>query len=137
MNFLGIGPLEIAIILILAFLFFGPEKLPGMAAKAGKLYRNFRKATFDLSKTITDEVSTEKDIRDDLSSIGRTLSEDIAQLSDTKQNPPAPEAPAADSKANPESTEIKKPAAKSGTRKGTRKKADKKPPEPQLYEENM
>ncbi len=59
MDFMGIGPLELILILILAFLFFGPEKLPGMAAKAGKLYRNFRKASFDLSKTISEELSAE------------------------------------------------------------------------------
>lgn len=56
---MGIGPLELILILILAFLFFGPEKLPGIAAKAGKLYRNFRKASFDLSRTISEELSVE------------------------------------------------------------------------------
>ena len=59
MDFLGIGPLELVLILILGFLFFGPEKLPGMAAKAGKLYRNFRKATSDLGKTISEDISKE------------------------------------------------------------------------------
>ena len=62
MDFMGIGPLELILILILGFLFFGPEKLPGMAAKAGKLYRNFKKATFDLSKTISEEVSKETNL---------------------------------------------------------------------------
>lgn len=57
---MGIGPLELILILILAFIFLGPEKLPGMAAKAGKLYRNLRKATFDLSKTISEELSVEE-----------------------------------------------------------------------------
>jgi TatA/E family protein of Tat protein translocase len=59
MDFLNIGPFEVILILILAFLFFGPEKLPSMAAKAGKVYRDLRKATFDLSKTINEEISTE------------------------------------------------------------------------------
>lgn len=59
MDFLNIGPFELILILILAFLFFGPEKLPGMAAKAGRWYRSFRKATFDLSKSFSEELSTE------------------------------------------------------------------------------
>jgi Tat protein translocase TatB subunit len=59
MDFMGIGPFELLFILILAFLFFGPEKLPDMAAKAGRWYRNFRKATFDISKTLSEEISTE------------------------------------------------------------------------------
>ena len=121
----------------LAFLFFGPEKLPGMAAKAGKLYRNFRKATFDLSKTITDEVSSEKDIGEELTSIGRTLKEDITQLNKPRQEAPAPEATTADDKAESESTRTAKPAAKTGKRKSTGKKAVRVKPEPQPYEENM
>jgi len=162
MNFLGIGPLEITIILILAFLFFGPEKLPGMAAKAGRLYRNFRKATTDLSKTITDEVSPEIDIREDLASIGRALTEDVnpkkeSESKTTSQPIPMaiPEsdkkwieesagkttatkaAPETDNRANSESTEHTKPTAKSGKKRATRKKADKITTEPPLYEENM
>ena len=73
------GPMEILLILLLGFLFFGPEKLPQMAAKAGKLYRNFRKATFDLSKSITDEVaSEEKSIKKDLSEIRRSFTADLS-----------------------------------------------------------
>ena len=59
MDFLNIGPFELILILLLAFLFFGPEKLPGMAAKAGRWYRSFRKATFDLSKSFSEELSAE------------------------------------------------------------------------------
>ena len=59
MNFMGIGPLEILLILLIGFLFFGPEKLPEMAAKVGRLYRNFKKASFDLNKTIAEELPTE------------------------------------------------------------------------------
>jgi len=61
MSFLGMGPLEILVIVILAFLFFGPERLPGMAAKAGKLYRDLTKATGDLTKTLNKEISLEKE----------------------------------------------------------------------------
>ena len=64
MDFIGIGPLELLLILLLGFLFFGPDKLPGMAAKAGRLYRNFKKASFDLSKTITQELPTENRVED-------------------------------------------------------------------------
>ena len=59
MDFFGIGPLELLVILILAFLFFGPEKLPGIAAKAGKWYRNLTRATSDFSQTINREITKE------------------------------------------------------------------------------
>ncbi len=78
MNFMGMGPLEILLILILAFLFFGPDKLPEMAAKAGRLYRNFRRATFELSKTITEEIATEKKtLREDFSNISKAITEEL------------------------------------------------------------
>lgn len=87
MSFLGMGPLEILLILILGFLFFGPEKLPQMAAKAGKLYRNFRKATFDLSKSITSEVDSEgKTLKEDLSEIGKSFSKDLLSGQNTEKD---------------------------------------------------
>jgi TatA/E family protein of Tat protein translocase len=65
MDFFNIGPFELLLILILAFLFFGPEKLPGMAAKAGKLYHDFRKATLDIGKTVSEEISIETKTREE------------------------------------------------------------------------
>lgn len=130
MNFLGIGPLEIIIILILAFLLFGPKNLPGMAAKAGNLYRNFRKATFDLTKTITDDMSSEKDIRNDLAAIGKTLTEDVSPKKDAVVKPPLPEAPAVENISSGENAENT-----TSTVKSVKKKAVKKIPEPETYED--
>ena len=87
MSFLGMGPLEILLILILGFLFFGPEKLPQMAAKAGRLYRNFKKASFDLSKSITSEVDSEgKTLKQDLSEIGKSFSNDLLSEQRTEKD---------------------------------------------------
>jgi sec-independent protein translocase protein TatA len=61
MDFFGIGPLEIVLILVLAFLFFGPEKLPEIAAKIGNIYRNLTKSTSDFTKAINDEIALEKE----------------------------------------------------------------------------
>ena len=73
MDFMGIGFLELLLILILGVIFIGPDKLPEMAAKAGQLFRSFKKATFDLSKSITEELPT-KDVKD----IKDTITQDIA-----------------------------------------------------------
>lgn len=73
MDFMGIGFLELLLILILGVIFIGPDKLPEMAAKAGQLFRSFKKATFDLSRSITEELPT-KDVKD----IKDTLTQDIA-----------------------------------------------------------
>jgi sec-independent protein translocase protein TatB len=80
MDFLGMGPLEILLILILGFLFLGPEKLPQMAAKAGQLYRKFKKASFDLTRTITEDLAEEKKaIDEDVSALNRSITEDITK----------------------------------------------------------
>lgn len=59
MDFMGIGFLELLLILVLGVIFIGPDKLPEIAAKAGQLFRSFRKATFDLTKSITEELPAE------------------------------------------------------------------------------
>jgi len=93
-DFLGLGPLEILLVLILGFLFIGPDKLPGIAAKAGELYRKFRKATFDLTKSITEEVSAEaksisKDISAETKSIVQEVTADIKPSEPEKVPQPA------------------------------------------------
>ena len=61
MDLFGIGPLEILLILIVALLVFGPEKLPEIGRTIGKTVRAFRKAAFDLTAQVTREIEGEKD----------------------------------------------------------------------------
>ena len=99
MDFLGIGPFEIVLIFILAFLFFGPEKLPGIAARAGRMYRNFRQATSDITKSISEEISTEqKSIAEDLSDGKSSLTEELSGLGKTLVEDISAESPTDDSK---------------------------------------
>jgi Tat protein translocase TatB subunit len=42
MDFLGIGPLELLVILIIALIVVGPEKLPEIARSIGKTMRDLR-----------------------------------------------------------------------------------------------
>jgi sec-independent protein translocase protein TatB len=80
MDFLGMGPLEILLILILGFLFLGPEKLPQMARKAGELYRKFKKASFDLTRTITEDMSEEKKaVEEDVAALNRSITDDLTK----------------------------------------------------------
>ncbi|MBM3150116.1 MAG: twin-arginine translocase TatA/TatE family subunit [Chloroflexi bacterium] len=94
MDFLGLGPLEILLVLILGFLFIGPDKLPGIAAKAGELYRKFKKATFDLTKSITEEVSAEaksisKEVSAETKSVVQEVTADIKPTEPEKIPQPA------------------------------------------------
>ena len=60
MDFFGIGPMEIILILIVALLIFGPEKLPQIGKNLGKTLRSFKKATTDLSAQVSREIEQEK-----------------------------------------------------------------------------
>ena len=56
MDFFGIGPMEILLILIVALIIFGPRKLPEIARVMGRTMRTLRKATFDLTAQVTKEM---------------------------------------------------------------------------------
>jgi Tat protein translocase TatB subunit len=52
----GIGPLEIAIVMVFALIFVGPQKLPGLAKQFGKLFVQLRRMTTDVRSTVDDYV---------------------------------------------------------------------------------
>jgi sec-independent protein translocase protein TatB len=97
MDFFGIGPLEILVIAILAFLFFGPEKLPGIAAKAGQYYRKFTRAAADVTRTINAEIAEEE--RDRAAQKSTTTLNQYTAASE-KNAPLPPEPKDADSRPN-------------------------------------
>ncbi len=49
MSFVGMGWQEILVIAVVAIMIFGPDKMPEMAGQAGKLLRDFRRLTQDMS----------------------------------------------------------------------------------------
>ncbi|MCC6179982.1 MAG: twin-arginine translocase TatA/TatE family subunit [Chloroflexi bacterium] len=63
MNFLGMGPAELMLILVLALIIFGPGKLPEIAGQVGKAVRDFRRATSDLSSEFNRTLSLELEER--------------------------------------------------------------------------
>ena len=57
----GIGMTEIVVILVIALLIFGPNKLPELARSLGKGFGEFRRASYDLRQSlmeVTDEPPT-------------------------------------------------------------------------------
>ena len=52
MDILGIGPLELLFILIIALVFIGPDKLPQMGAKLGRSVKDMRRATREFSREV-------------------------------------------------------------------------------------
>lgn len=52
MDILGIGPLELIVILLVALAVFGPDRLPAIGAKLGRAMRDMRRATREFSREI-------------------------------------------------------------------------------------
>lgn len=52
----GIGTNELVIILVFAFLLFGPDKMPGMGRTIGRALRQFREAQEGFSQVVQSEV---------------------------------------------------------------------------------
>lgn len=62
MNILGIGPMEMGVIAVIALLIFGPGKLPEVMGQAGKMVRDFRRMTADLTGEFEKTMAEAKDI---------------------------------------------------------------------------
>ena len=60
MGFSGIGAGEVLFVLILALIIFGPGRLPEIGRTLGKTVRTFRKASFDFTSQITNELKEEE-----------------------------------------------------------------------------
>lgn len=56
MDFLGVGPGELILILIIALIVFGPERLPELGAAVGKAMREFRQMSQELTQDFTKEL---------------------------------------------------------------------------------
>lgn len=92
MNLFGMGPMEIAVILIVALIIFGPGKLPEIGGQVGRAVRDFRRATRDLTaefqesiddvqSTIGEMKATVTDVRNETAALAATIpaSLDISQ----------------------------------------------------------
>jgi len=87
MNFLGMGPLELIVILALALVVFGPDKLPEMAQQVGKAIREVRKMTSE----VTDEIH--RSIEPEPKRAIRTPADAISRPASSPSPPPPAEPP--------------------------------------------
>ena len=59
MDFLGIGFGEVLLILVVALIIWGPGRVVEIGLKMGRLARNLRRATSDLTSQLTKELDIE------------------------------------------------------------------------------
>lgn len=60
MNFFDMGFMEILVIVVVALLVFGPEKLPDMARKIGRTVNNLKKMSTDMATQVKREIEEEE-----------------------------------------------------------------------------
>jgi sec-independent protein translocase protein TatB len=77
MDFLGIGPLEIVLVVLVAFIVLGPDRIPGVMRQLGKWTRQLRETASNITRDynteireITGEITT---LQEEIRSIQRDL----------------------------------------------------------------
>jgi len=61
MNFLGMGPLELLLILGLALIVIGPGKLPEVARQVGKTVGELRRVSSEVTRELQRSINVESD----------------------------------------------------------------------------
>jgi len=81
----GLGAGEILIILVIAFLLFGPKQLPEVGRQVGKAVKGFKDVTEDLRKSVEPEINIiqqeMKMVEQDFQSSIKETEEEINSLS--------------------------------------------------------
>ncbi len=85
----GLGAGEILIILIIAFLLFGPSQLPEIGRQVGKAVKGFKETADDLRTTVEPEINLiqqeVKMVEQDLESSMKDAEEEINQITNPNQ----------------------------------------------------
>ncbi len=92
MNFLGVGPLEFLVIIIVALIFVGPERLPRLAADVARTIRELRKYTTAIADEFGEVMKDfEKDTegeRGELTKLSETLTGATKSVTETIRGRP-------------------------------------------------
>src|SRR2546423_5044235 len=59
MNFLGMGPGELLLVLVLALIVFGPDKMPEIARQIGKTVGELRRVSSEVTREIQRSIEDE------------------------------------------------------------------------------
>jgi sec-independent protein translocase protein TatA len=82
----GLGVTEILVILIVAFLLFGPQQLPEVGRQVGKAIKGLKEVTEDVKKTVEPELNLMqaevKSVEQDLESSMKEAEEAIKKQAD-------------------------------------------------------
>jgi Sec-independent protein translocase protein TatA len=94
MNFLGMGTLEILIVLLIAFIFLGPERMVDAARKIGKVAAEVRRMAADLPELTLEEEESNRPASPIIRRNGGPVSQTSQNTSHVGSNATTEETPA-------------------------------------------
>jgi sec-independent protein translocase protein TatB len=77
MDILGVGPLELLVILVLILIFVGPERLPEVARQIGKVYRQLHEMSRMVAAQWQEELSAAAELEGEKKDLRKALSEPL------------------------------------------------------------
>ncbi|HNP60539.1 MAG TPA: twin-arginine translocase TatA/TatE family subunit [Nitrospirales bacterium] len=87
----GLGAMEVLIILVIAFMLFGPKELPEIGKQIGKAVKGFKETTEDLRQSVEPEINmiTQefKSVEQDLESSIKEAEEEIKGATEQATEP--------------------------------------------------
>jgi Sec-independent protein translocase protein TatA len=126
MELLGVGPLELILILVIVLLLFSPKDIVGGARKlGGGLNRLYKSDTFRVIQRTSDELRNlpnrlaQETALDDLDKLGKEISQEVREATEIRKsdilppatNPPPASVPVVPATAAPAAGETTQPAS--------------------------
>jgi sec-independent protein translocase protein TatB len=114
MEIFGVGPWELIIVLMIAFVVLGPDKIPEVARTLGRLVRQLRNMSNELTGEFGDEF---KEVKSEITSVQREFRAMQRDLGDaarsvvTQVNDPKPNNPGGPATVRPPTINPPEPAA--------------------------
>ena len=81
----GIGMPELVIVLLVAFLLFGPQKLPELGRSIGKAVKGFRNVTDDVRQSIEPDLNA---VQHELTSVQENLATSVSDVENSLSGNP-------------------------------------------------
>jgi sec-independent protein translocase protein TatB len=86
MNFFGVGPLEVALIIVVAVIVLGPERIPEVASQLARTVKFLRGYANDATSQLRGELSEltreYEDVRKELEEFRHSMRQDLTSLTD-------------------------------------------------------
>ena len=89
MDFLGMGPMELIVVLALALVVLGPEKMPEIFANLGKVFRDLRRLSAELSAEFNQSMEEVQSIQAEV----KGIQDEVKEIGDISISLDKPEEP--------------------------------------------